>query len=259
MDNRIIGVLNYKGGTGKTTTAINLGAGLALRGERVLCIDLDPQGDLAAHLGVKYTETLSNLLLGISVPSACIYQARENLDVLPSTRKLLNAERELWKLGSLNTARRVLADKLRLADDAYSYILVDFPPASTLISENGLLYINELLIPMVMSHLSLMGTRQVIGTLKAVSRIPDHSVTLLGILPVQYAKHLRKDRDILEIVERKFKNQVLRPIRNNVRLAEAPAEGKTIYEYASRSYGAADYANLVEQVVGGDSSAGERD
>ena len=93
---RRIGVLNYKGGTAKTTTVVNLGAGLALRGMRVLCIDLDPQGSLAMCLGVRYNHSLVHMLLGQAEPQACIVEARKNLDIIPSDSSLLQAEGSLW-------------------------------------------------------------------------------------------------------------------------------------------------------------------
>ena len=100
-----------------------------------------------------------------------------------------------------------------------------------------------------MSHLALVGTYQVIGTLKAISKIPDHQVRLGWIIPTLYNSRLRKDRAILASLDRQFPDQVARPIRSNVRLAEAPAHQKTIYEYAPRSYGAQDYAALVETII----------
>ncbi len=249
--NRVIGVLNYKGGTAKTTTVVNLAAGLAMRGARVLCVDLDPQGSLAAHLGVKYSASLTDLLLGEAEPTSCIYPARRNLDVLPSDRRMLKAEKELWGIGnsSMRIARRVLADKLRNVDDDYSFVIVDFPPSVTLLSENGLLYINELIVPMTMSHLSVVGTRQVIGTLKAIGRIPDHNVQLLCIVPTLFTGRLRKDRDILQKMEAMFGDKIADPIRNNVKLAEAPARQQTIFEYAPKSNGAQDYIKLMRYVI----------
>jgi chromosome partitioning protein len=246
---RNIGVLNYKGGTGKTTTAINLAAGLAMRGNHVLCIDLDPQGSLAAQLGIKPTQNLADLFLDDTDIQACIYPARDQLDVLPGSRKLLNVDGQLWKMENAGEARRILHWKLKEVRKQYDYIIVDFPPSANKVSENGLMVVNELLIPMPMSHLALVGTYQVIGTLKAISKIPNHQVRLAWIVPTLYNGRLRKDRAILASMQRQFPNEVAEPIRSNVRLAEAPAYQKTIYEYAPRSYGAQDYAALVELVA----------
>jgi chromosome partitioning protein len=251
--NRVIGVLNYKGGTGKTTTVVNLAAGLAMRGARVLCVDLDPQGSLADHFGVNYDDSLTDLLLGDAEPSACIYFAREYIDILPSDRTMLKAERKLWKIDDLRIARRVLADKLRAVDEGYTYVIVDFPPSVTLIGQNGLFYVSELIIPMLMSHLSVKGTRQVLGTLKAIGRIPDHQVQLLFVLPTLYSGRLRKDREILQQMQHMFGDKLADPIRTNVKLGEAPAHQQTIFEYAPRSNGAADYTQFVRRVIRADS------
>jgi chromosome partitioning protein len=214
-----------------------------------LCIDLDPQGSLAAQLGIKPGLTLADLFSDEATLQACIYNARDNLDVLPGSRKLLKIGGSLWKMESVSKARRILANKLDGVQDKYDFVIVDFPPSANKVSENGLMVVNELLIPMPMSHLALVGTYQVIGTLKAISRIPDHQVRLGWILPTLYNGRLRKDRAILTSMRHQFPDQVAEPIRSNVRLAEAPAYQKTIFEYAPRSYGAKDYAALVEIVA----------
>jgi len=246
---RNLGILNYKGGTGKTTTAINLAAGLALRGNRVLCIDLDPQGSLAAQLGIKPSANLADLFLDEAEIRACIYPARDHLDVLPGSRKLLSVDGKLWRMENMGEARRVLSWKLEEVRKQYDYIIIDFPPSANKVSENGLMVVNELIIPMPMSYLALVGTYQVIGTLKAIGRIPNHQARLTWILPTLYNGRLRKDKAMLASMKRQFPDEVAEPIRSNVRLAEAPAFQKTIYEYSPRSYGAQDYAALVESVA----------
>lgn len=245
---RIIGVLNYKGGTGKTTTVVNLGVGLALRGARVLCIDLDAQGSLATYLGVRYTYSLTHLLRGQAEPQACIVRARDNLDLIPSDASLLQAEGELWRMDDEQSARQVLADKMRSVN-SYDYVILDHSPSVSLVSENGLLYAHEIIVPVAMNYLALVGTRQVIQTLKTIGRIPEHRVRLSLIVPTFYYAWLRKDREIMETLQSHFASQLTEPIRMNVRLSEAPSHQMSIYEYAPRSSGAADYARLVERVV----------
>jgi len=246
---RIIGVLNYKGGTAKTTTVVNLGAGLALRGKHVLCVDLDAQGSLATYLGVPYTRSLAHLLLRQAEPRACIVQARDNLDLIASDESLLPAEGELWRLDNRHIARRVLASKLRGLEDDYDYVILDFSPSPSLLSESAMLYVRELVVPVSMSYLALVGTRQVIETLKAIGRIPEHRVRLYLIVPTFYYARLRKDREVIGILRRHFADRVTAPIRANVRLAEAPGYQMSIYEYAPHSRGAIDYTRLVERVV----------
>ncbi|MCP4543351.1 MAG: ParA family protein [Chloroflexi bacterium] len=246
---RRIGVLNYKGGTAKTTTVVNLGAGLANRGMRVLCVDLDPQGSLAMCLGVRYTHSLVHMLLGQADTRDCIIQARENLDIIPSDSSLLQAEGALWRMNDSWTARRVLSDKLRDLDSDYDYVIVDFSPSASILSESGLQYVRELIVPVSTSYLSMVGTRQVVETLKSIGRVPGHRVRLYLVLPTLYSPRLRQDREILGILHRHFADRVADPIRANVKLTEAPSHHKTIYEYSPRGGAASEYSRLVERVL----------
>jgi chromosome partitioning protein len=246
---RILGVLNYKGGTGKTTTVVSLGAGLASRGARVLCIDLDAQGSLATYLGIHYTYSLAHLLLEQAERQACIVRARDNLDLIASDGDLLQAEGELWRMDDSRKARRTLVGKLRGLEDGYDYVILDFSPSASLLSESGLLYIRELIVPVSMGYMALIGIRQVIGTLKNIGQIPGHRVRFYLIVPTLYHARLRQDREVLGILQRRFANRVTEPIRANVRVSEAPSHHKTIYEYSPRSTGATDYKRLVERVL----------
>jgi len=245
---RTIGVLNHKGGTGKTTTVINLAAGLALRGQRVLCVDMDAQGSLAACLGVSYRYSLTDLLLGRAEPQACIVQARENLDLIASNATLMDAEGALWRMGDDQAARRTLANKLASVN-GYDYVILDYSPSISLLSQSGLLYIQELIIPISMDYMSLVGARQALNTLKEIGRIREHRLRLSLIVPTFYYGRLRKDREVLQTLQRHFTNTVTTPIRANVKLAEAPGHQMSIYEYAPRSPGAKDYTRLVERLT----------
>jgi len=246
---RRIGVLNYKGGTGKTTTVVNLGAALANRGARVLCIDLDSQGSLATCLGLRYQYTVAHLLLGQVGPEACVVQARENLDVIPSDSSLIQVEGAMWRMNDNRLARRMLIKGLRGLDSLYDFILLDFSPSASIVSDGGLRYAQELVVPVSTSYLALIGTRQVIETLKHVGQIPGHGVRFYLVLPTFYNNRQRQDREILGILRQHFGDRVARPVRASVRLTEAPSHHKTIFEYAPRSSGAADYSRLAERVL----------
>ena len=246
---RRIGVLNYKGGTGKTTTVVNLGAGLALHGARVLCIDLDAQGSLATCLGVSYTQSLADLLLGQAEPQDCTVQARENLDLIPSDGSLLQVEGEMWRMQDDQAARKLLTNRMRDLEDDYDYIIADFSPSASILSESGLQYVRELIVPVSVSYMSLVVTRQVIETLRTVGRVPGHRVCLYLVIPTLYSARLRQDREVLGILQRHFAHKVTEPIRANVRITEAPSHFNTIYEYSPRSTGAADYNRLTERVM----------
>lgn len=245
---RIIGVLNFKGGTAKTTTVVNLAAGLALRGARVLCLDLDPQGSLAAYLGVSYRRSLADLLHGTAGVAACTVLARANLDLIPGDRSLFNAEGMLWRMGNERAARMLLSERMQSVD-GYDYIILDHSPSTSLLSESALLYANELMVPVAMTYLALVGARQVIDSLRSLGRISDHRAQLGWIVPTFYYERLRKDRAVMGTLRQHFGDRVTDPIRANVKLAEAPSHQQSIYEYAPSSTGAADYALLVERIA----------
>ncbi len=246
---RIIGVLNYKGGTAKTTTVVNLAAGLALRGSRVLCLDLDAQGSLATFLGVTFTHSMKHLLLEQAAPHECVVRARERFDLVASDASLLEAEGVLWKLNNQQRAHEMLADHLRGLEYGYDYVLIDFSPSANLLGESALRYAQEVIVPVGMNYLALIGTRQVIQTLKTIGKMQDHRVRLSLVVPTFYDARLRKDGEIMETLHKYFNGQVANPIRTNVKLAEAPGHQMSIYEYAPHSSGALDYAMLVERVA----------
>jgi len=245
---RVIGVLNYKGGTGKTTTVVNLSAGLAARGARVLCIDLDAQGNLATYLGVGYTYTLAHLLLEQAEPLTCAVRARDNLDLIASDRGLIEAEGLLWRRGDHLKIGQVLAEKMQ-GLTGYDYVILDFSPSGGLLNEAGLMYVQELIVPVSMDYLALVGTRQVMATLKTIYRKPEYRVRLYLVVPTFYYHRFVKDRNIIELLRRRFASKVTEPIRASVKLSETPSHQASIYEYEPRSYGAIDYACLVERVV----------
>jgi chromosome partitioning protein len=245
---RVISVLNYKGGTGKTTTVVNVAAGLALQGARVLCIDLDAQGSLGTHLGVQHTHTVADLLLGYAEPKTCIVPARENLDLIVSDHGLLRAEGQLWRMEDEHVARRVLLHTMKRVE-GYDYVLLDCSHAVSLVTHNALLYAREIVVPVSTDYLAMVGTRQVIATLKQIGRVPAHRLHLTLVVPTMYYGRLRKDRAVMDMLTRYFNGKVAEPIRANVRIAEAASHGQTIYEYAPRSHGAIDYARLVERLL----------
>jgi len=246
---RIIGVLNYKGGTGKTTTVVNLGAGLAMRGARVLGIDLDAQGSLATHLGVQFTHSLTQLLVGQVRAQACITQARDNFDLIASDGSLLQAEGELWRMTDRQTAQRALVHKLRGVAEAYDFVLVDFSPSASLLSESGLMYTRELVVPVSANYLGMVGLRQVIETLKTLRQAQQGAVGLYLVVPTLFSAQEKQDQEALNILKRYFGTKVTRPIRTSIKVAESSSHHMSIYEYSPRSAGAADYAHLVERVL----------
>lgn len=249
---RVISVLNYKGGTGKTTTVVNLAAGLALRGMKVLALDLDPQSSVGTCLGVHHSHTIADLLLGRVPPELCITPARPNLDVVISQQDLFRTEGELWRMSSQQLAERILLYTMRRlpTHDSYDYVFLDCSHAISLLTQNALHYAREIIVPVSMNYLAMVGTRQVLETLKTIGKTPDHRLQLTLVVPTMYYGRLRKDQEVMELLERYFRGKIGPPIRTNIKLAEATSHHQTIYEYAPRSPGAIDYARLVERLVG---------
>ena len=249
---RILGVLNYKGRVGKTTTVVNLAAGLALRGARVLCLDLDPQGSLAVYLGVDYIYSLADLLLQQLEPLDCIVPVRPNLDIIASDANLLQIEGALWRQEDKRMMQTRLIDQLRqLISPAgrYDFIIVDYSPSASLLGEGSLECIEELIVPVSMDYAALAGMQRVIQTVQSSSRASVNQAQISLIVPTLYYERLAKDRRIVKILKHYFGHRVTDPIRVNVKLSAASNRQMNIYDYDPCSGGAYDYAKLVERVA----------
>lgn len=245
---KIISVLNYKGGTGKTTTVVNLGAGLAIRGSRVLCIDLDAQGNLAAYFGLQPSLGLPQLLMDHTPVDACIVNARPNLDLIASDPSLMLAEGALWQMADDTEARLALGRQIG-SINSYDYLILDHSPSASLINESGLSFAEELIVPVSMDYLALLGVRQVIQVMRSLAESLGHYTRLAMVVPTFFDNRLRKDREVMQILHKHFGERVTLPIHKNVSLSESSAHHKSIYEYAPSSTGAMDYAQLVERVA----------
>ena len=255
---RRIAVFNHKGGTGKTTTAVNLAAGLAERGLSVLLIDADGQGNVGASLGIRGEKTLYHVLVsGCSVSEAAI-PVRHNLDVLTSNELLAAAE--LYLAGRPNR-HRIMRERLGNRADGYDVVVLDCAPALSLMNQNALVYADSVVVPVSCDYLSLVGVRQVLKTLKNVRTLLDHQVALLGVVPTFFDVRNKIGREAVEALEGHFGERCLPPIRVNTKLREAPSCKKTIFEHAPQSHGAMDYRALVERVVNlrGDQKSLNRD
>lgn len=243
---RRIAVFNHKGGTGKTTTAVNLAAGLAEAGKRVLLIDADGQGNVGASLGIRGEKTLYHVLVqGVSVEEAAI-PVRNNLDVLTSNEMLAAAE---LYLAQRPNRHRVLRERLGSAVKGYDVVVLDCAPALSLLNQNALVYADGVVIPVGCDYLSLIGVKQVLKTLKNVRTLLQHEPRILGVIPTFYDVRNRISRDAVETLEKHFGERCLSPIRVNTKLREAPSMRQTIFEYAPDSHGAIDYRRAVEEIL----------
>jgi len=248
---RRIAVLNQKGGTGKTTTAVNVAAGLAERGNAVLLLDTDAQGNVGASLGVRGEKSLYHILLDetcelddVAVP------IRKNLDVITCDSSLAAAE--IWLARQDGEERSYLLNTRlqRLGvSKRYDYVIIDCGPSLNLLNQNALSYTDEVVIPVTCDYLAMVGVRQILRTVKDVERHLHHTVRVSAVLPTFFDRRTRIGKEVLEKLRGHFKEKCLSPIRLNTRLAEAPSHRKTIFEYAPYSYGAEDYSKVVDWLV----------
>jgi len=247
---RKLAVLNQKGGTGKTTTALNLAAGVAERGFDVLLIDVDAQGNVGASLGVQGDRTLYHVLVEGANPEEVAIPVRGHLDVITSDATLAAAEQWLARRDDADRAR-VLAKRMASCNRRYHYVVLDCAPSLSLLNQNALTYADEVLIPVACDYLGLVGVRQVLRTLRDVERVLGHSVRIAGVLPTFYDSRTRLAREAHETLQKHFQDRCLEPIRRSTRLAEAPSKKQTIFEYAPDSSAAEDYRRTVEALLGG--------
>ncbi|HSN98228.1 MAG TPA: ParA family protein, partial [Candidatus Nanopelagicales bacterium] len=243
---RYLAVFNHKGGTGKTTTAVSVAAGLAAKGKKVLLVDTDAQGNVSVSLGANAERSLYHVLvMGLRVADAT-RMVRPNLDLLPSNETLAAAE--LYLAGRQNRDR-VLSDRLGAAAVGYDYVVLDCSPSLSLMNQNALVFADSVLVPVACDYLSLVGVRQVIKTVKNVNSILHHPVQIWGVLPTFFDGRAKIAREAVSTLEQHFGERCLPPIRQAIKVKEAPAQGQTIFEYAAGTPAAEDYAVVVDRII----------
>jgi chromosome partitioning protein len=242
---RKIAIVGFKGGIGKTTTCVNLGAALALRGRRILLIDTDTQANLSITLGInQYNRSLADVLTRRAKAEECVLPARKNLDLLPSSIALFKAQQRMV----LEMAREEIFIELFDGLDGYDYQLLDCAPSLSLLTINSMAYVDEVFIPVSMELLALAGARQFMTYLRTISRMLGRGAVIRLIVPTFYDPRRRVSEMVLRSLKKDFGSRVTHPIRIDTLLSEAPGAGQTIFEYARRSRGARDYARLAELV-----------
>jgi len=244
---RKIAILGFKGGVGKTTTCVSLGAALALAGRRVLLIDTDTQAGLATALGIcEQRQSLTEVLARRARAEECIVPARENLDLLPSSIGLFKTQQRMV----LEVAREELLPELLGGLAGYDYQFLDCAPSASLLTINAVAYADEILIPVATEMLALAGTRQFMHYLRETSRLLGGRATIRLLIPTFYDARRRVSQNVLQTLTKDFGARVTHPIRVDTKLSEAPGAGQTIFEYAPHSRGAEDYARLAELIDG---------
>ncbi|ADL08985.1 ParA family protein [Thermosediminibacter oceani] len=249
---RIIAIANQKGGVGKTTTAINLGACLASLGKRILLVDIDPQGNTTSGIGVDKTtvgESVYNVLINEeSIKDNIVKTRYENLYLLPSNIQLAGAEIELVMAISREYK---LKNALEEVKQEYDFILIDCPPSLGLLTLNALTAADTVLVPIQCEYYALEGLGQLMNTINLVKKHLNKGLEVEGVLLTMFDARTNLSIQVVEEVKKFFKDKVYRTIiPRNVRLSEAPSHGKPIIVYDSRSRGAEVYMELAKEVLG---------
>lgn len=253
---RKLAVVNMKGGVGKTTTAVHIAAGMAMRGQRVLLVDADPQGNVGHTLHLQPVHTFEELMTGdAGLDAAVLRGVRSGLDVVVSTPAAFSLER---RLAGETQRETILARRLREID--YDAVVIDTSPAMNLLTYNALLFAEELVIPVGMDLMAVIGARQTYNGIRQVRELwPERRLELQAVVPTFIHSGNHATRATLEALEADaaIGKRVFRPgIRQCIDLNYATASHQTIWEYAPRSRAAEDYTALVDFIAGASSAAG---
>ena len=248
---KIIAVANQKGGVGKTTTSMNLAAGLAFLGKKILLIDLDPQGNATQGLGARNNITTStyDLLLRNSTAEECIKSLKiPPMDLIPATIDLAGSDLEM--LSYKDGREKLLKNKLDVIKDNYDFVIIDCPPSLGLLNTNALTAADSVIIPVQCEYYALEGLTQLLSTIRLVQKLFNPKLHIEGVLLTMFDIRVKLSLEVQQEVRKYFKERVYKvSIPRNVKLSEAPSHGKSIFQYDIKSSGSRAYVALAKEVI----------
>lgn len=248
---RIISVANQKGGVGKTTTTVNLGASLAYLGKKVLLVDIDAQGNATSGVGIRkpdVKEDIYDILVNeVDIKETILPTSRENLFIVPATLQLAGAEIELTSMMARESRLKLALDEIKVD---YDYILIDCPPSLGHLTINAFTASDSILIPVQCEYYALEGLSQLLNTVRLVQKHFNPDLAIEGVLLTMFDARTNLGAEVVEEVRRYFQEKVYEAvIPRNVRLSEAPSHGLSIIDYDIRSKGAEVYQALAKEVL----------
>ncbi len=243
---KVISISNHKGGVGKTTSAINIGAGLNKLGKKVLLIDLDPQANLSQSLGlINQDKNIYGAIRGEYKLQPV--EVLKGLSVVPSTLDLSGAEVELSGEAGREYILKELIDPIK---KQYDYVIIDSPPSLGLLTINSFTASDEVFIPLQAQYLALQGLTKLVEVIEKIKKRLNKGLKIGGVFITQYDSRKILNRDVVDTIKGHFKNDVFKTmIRDNVALAEAPTQGTDIFRYQAKSKGAEDYLALCKEII----------